>query len=183
MPFSPDPVILVRVVNNSDHDVVLRYNRRTTIVRSGGEAITDFHAARIAFGDPRSDIEEKKITVEGVPYTIPSRSTELERLHTYYGTYYNDMELASKLEGITVSDANEPFTEWVLPIFDPLCQNVYHVESNHAETEFEALRRQVAELQTKISDKTLADLPEDNAFSPRRPGRPPKISMSTAERN
>ena len=49
-------------------------------------------------------------------------------------------------------------------------------------TEIEALRNMVLDLQSKISDKSLADLPMDTAVSPRRRGRPPVSSQSEALR-
>ena len=167
-----EPLYLVKVTNNSEREIEVRYNRKSNFIPpNGGTAIVDFHAARIAFGDPRSRETETSVFVDDIQFRIPARKDELRRLHVRYGTYYDMEALKEYLQDIEVQDVEPPYTEWVLIPFDPDATTPYDSVGIKPMTEIEALRAQVMELRSQITGKSLADLPEDTAISPRGRGR------------
>ncbi len=178
-----EPLYLVKVTNYSEVPIELRFNRKSSVIPpNGGNAIVDFHAARIAFGDPRSRETEITVYVDDIKYIIPRREDELKRLHVRYGTYYDLPALQEYVKDIEVQDIEAPQTVWTLVPLDPNGEHPYDAVGVKPMTEIEALRNMVLDLQSKISDKSLADLPMDTAVSPRRRGRPPVSSQSEALR-
>jgi hypothetical protein len=151
-----DPDEMLKVTNNGKATIEWTGVRRQYVLVPGKPVFVPFHVCIRYLGDPRSEYRktESFTLPDGSMGVIPERRGEIIRMSVFYGLYHDKIKQLPKMAPkVTVTRLDDTAIDW--PIFNPDGPRVQYNTPDggliDARTEFERMRGQMAQMETRMA--------------------------------